>query len=267
MEIGESQTRAAVAHRATVEITTFLEKELFPRVSEKLRNPEEFGQVVCGLYARLFLLAKTLCQLPDSSHFQTVRSSSRTAFEVMVDLKELAANRSLAAKVVAHGYASRYRNARRTVEALRKHDRVPPERYRHEFTLSDDPVEQKRFKDLCHTHWERKDGKVKLPDNWSGKDIASRARALGPEYEELYCKVYAVDCAVVHSSITMVWGFPAEFFHNAFAVGHMNFQKFLLRSTASVCEACDLRPDPASFGELLKSLELHTGKLLLEAIG
>lgn len=267
MKFDEVQLRVGASHRATVEITAYLEAEFFPHALERLGEPKEFDQVACGLYARLILIARTLCQLPEPNHFQTVRSSARTAFEVMIDLRELAADPGLAQKAVAHRYAWMFKNARKATDFMRARGVSQRERFRHEEALCDDPAERARFESLCRAHWPNAKGIASVPHHWSGRGLPERVRALGPEYEDFYYKAYAMDCGLVHSGISMTWGFPEEFFCNVFAVGHMNFQKCLLRSTASLCEACKLRPDAANFKAALEDLELHTGRLIYEAAG
>ena len=56
----------------------------------------------------------------------------------------------------------------------------------------------------------------------------------------MYRHEYTINCNLSHSGIVFIDGMPPEFFVNAFGLGHVNFQRLLLKASAIVAETLHL---------------------------
>jgi hypothetical protein len=114
------------------------------------------------------------------------------------------------------------------------------QKIKHQTSLVKDAARRKEFEDLIDKHWPPKCGKRKPPEHWSGKTIALRAKEAGVELEMMYRYEYTVNRNLSHSGIAFIAGMPPDFFVNAFGLGHVNFQKLLLKSSVIVAESLHL---------------------------
>jgi hypothetical protein len=69
---------AESSYKGTMMVTDFLEQEINAVLLSQV-SPWEFEEILSGLYCRLFLFARSLSALADAQHFQTVRTTARTA--------------------------------------------------------------------------------------------------------------------------------------------------------------------------------------------
>jgi hypothetical protein len=80
----------------------------------------EFEEAIAGTYYRMFAWMESLIELKRPNHIQAVCSGTRTMFELLLDMKQLIDNPTLAKKFHDFTFVARYRNAKLTVE---HHDR------------------------------------------------------------------------------------------------------------------------------------------------
>jgi hypothetical protein len=258
-------TFAHAAHQGTVEITAFLDKEVVPIVIGQV-STSEFEEILTGLYCRLVLLARSLSALADPQHFQTVRATARTAFEMFLDIRHLAAEPDLAEKISAFTKVAKYDFARKLVNVTKKYPDLDLRRYRYQIACVADPLRTAEFEALFDRFWGRTDGKRKVPQHWSGLSIAERARIAGQEYELMYYKDYVINCTVSHSGIIFVQDMYTAFFVNAFGLGHVSFQKLALRGTSIVCEALHIHEAKPGLRRALEEMELLSARIAGSAI-
>lgn len=256
---------AESAHKGTVMVTDFLEKEINPVLLSQV-SPREFEEILSGLYCRLFLFARSLSALADAQHFQTVRTTARTAFEIFLDVRQLAEKPELAEKISAFTKVVKYDSARKLVNVTKKYPGIDLKRYRHEISCIADASRTAKFEVLFDKFWKRPDGKRKVPQHWSGLSIAERARDAGPEYELMYYKDYVTNCTVSHSGVIFVQDMLRVFFVNAFGLGHVNFQKLALRATSIVCDALKIHAAKPDLRAKLEDMELLSARIAGAAI-
>jgi Family of unknown function (DUF5677) len=169
---------AQSSHKATVIISKFVDDEIVPLLLS-LIMATDVEQVINTLYYRLVLLARTMTLLDDPQHFQTVRTTERTAFEIFLDINQLVKDPSLIDKIIAFTKVTKFDSARKLIDAVGSHPEVDRRRIRHQQSLVDDKVRKKEFEDLIDKHWPPKKGGRKPPDHWSGKKISQRAKEAG----------------------------------------------------------------------------------------
>ena len=141
----EIRLHAESSHKATVVISEFVDNEIVPILqSVVMATPAE--EAMNGLYYRLVFLARSMAILGNPQHFQTVRTTARTAFELFLDIDQLAKDTSLADKIFAYTAVAKYDSARNLINALYKHSGVDAQRYRHQRVLLMMPARKKNSK-------------------------------------------------------------------------------------------------------------------------
>lgn len=111
----EVEKIAQAAQRTTASITEAMEREIVPIVVSQV-SCSIFEEVICGLYYRVVLMARTLSALTDFHHFQTVRMTARSVFELFLDIRQIAADKSLAAKADAFTKVQKYYSAQKVTD-------------------------------------------------------------------------------------------------------------------------------------------------------
>src|SRR5262245_58233189 len=127
---GGAVSLLVAAHRATVALRDFVDGEVVPILITQV-NPTAFEEAISGLYYRLALWVSTLAALDNSRHFQAVRSGSRAAFELHMDIHLLAEDPGRAEKMFAFTKVWKYRSALKTVRFLDEHPGMFSGRGRH----------------------------------------------------------------------------------------------------------------------------------------
>jgi len=267
MTLSEDDIRkyAESAQKATAIINDFLEKEIVPVLLSQI-NPSDFEEIITGLYCRLVLFARTLSALSDPQHFQTVRTTARTAFELFLDIHQLAATPALAEKINAFTKVTKYDSARKLVMVAKKYPHLDLKRYRHQIAFIADAARTAEFEELVDRFWKQPNGKKNIPQHWSGLSIAERARNTGPEYDLMYYYDYVVNCTVSHSGIIFVQDMSHAFFVNAFGLGHIHFQKLILRATSIVCDALHIHDAKPNLRGKLDGMEMLSARIAAESI-
>lgn len=154
----EIRLHAESSHKATVIISKFVDDEIVP-ILQSVVTTTAAEEAMIGLYYRLVLLARSMTMLDDPQHFQTVRSTARTAFELFLDVDQLAKDSLLADKFFAYTTVAKYDSARKLIDALDKHPNIDPHRYRHQRASLTMPPARKNTRILSISIGHRRTGR------------------------------------------------------------------------------------------------------------
>ncbi|MBX3439982.1 MAG: hypothetical protein KF861_21000, partial [Planctomycetaceae bacterium] len=111
------EEQAAAFVKGTQSLNTFIEHTVYPVVGGQV-GMSETEQALAATFCRISLLLRSLAKLDDPAHFQLANSAARTVFELVLDLKALTTDRSLASKFFAFSRVAKFRKAEQLVNFL-----------------------------------------------------------------------------------------------------------------------------------------------------
>jgi len=260
------EERIKAVFRGTRELSEFAEKQVFPIIASQVgRSTHE--KALSGTYCRMSLFLRGVAKLDDSCHFQMAAIAARSVFELLLDLKALAADPSLAQKFFDFTWVSRYHKARQLAGFLSANPGVDTTPHLEALALvHKSGVEQNR-EQLCVQHgWVDRRGKPKWPDHWSGKNIAARAQDAGLEYEEIYRSQFFFQSYFVHAGGAGIDSMSREALQSAFAIAHLLIQRLFAESTEIIAEQFHLFVADADLRTRLKAAAAATGFHAVQAM-
>jgi hypothetical protein len=230
------EKKAEALFRGTVALRDLADCEVVPILARMVRKTDH-DQAVVGTYYRMHLWVLSLAKLDQPVHFQTVLNATRGLYELLVDLKLLVNDASLAEKYHDFSFVTRFSAAKKFIDHL---DADPtyssPAKPEIRRTFMSDPANQKKFDDLRKKHWGTdKKGKLITPDHWSGLDLAARSAKIGPIETRRYRDIYSQCSWFVHSGSAGIAGVSPEGLLVAFAWGHGQIQDMFAEGTEILC--------------------------------
>jgi hypothetical protein len=209
-ELGDKEIEAFV--RGTAALCAFGDQRVAPLLKAN-QNRTDYQEALTGTYYRMQLSMRSLAALPEPHHFQTLMSTARALYELLLDLKLLKAAPSDVEKYHDFAFVSRFSAAKKYADAVNEFPAALLPTKRTDFRLSyvTNPPNEKHFDDIREKHWGRSaKGNLVTPEHWSGMSMPDRARRLSAE-EYLRCRsVYSQYCWFVHSGSAGTAGISRE---------------------------------------------------------
>jgi hypothetical protein len=255
----------AVFH-GTCELSEFAKNQVIPIiVSQVDRSKHE--KALSGTYCRMSLFLQSLAKLDDSCHFQMAAIAARSVFELLLDLKVLAANPSLAQKFFDFTWVSRYHKAKQLAEFLSSNPGVDATPHSEALALVHKPDVEQNREQLCIQYgWVDRKGKPKCPEHWSGKYISIRAQEAGLEYEEIYRSQFFFQSYFVHAGGAGIDSMSHEALQSAFVVAHLLIQRLFAEATEIIADQFHLFVADVDLRTQLKATAAATGFYAVQAI-
>jgi hypothetical protein len=260
----EEKTKAVF--RGTCALSEFAEKQVCPIIMSQVgRSTQE--QALWATYCRMSLFLRSLAKLDDSCHFQMAAIAARSVFELLLDLKSLAADSSLAQKFFDFTWVSRYHKAKQLANFLSANPAVDATPHLLALALVQKPGVQQNREQLCVQHgWVDAKGKPKWPEHWSGTTIAQRAKAAGIEYEEIYRSEFFIQSYYVHAGGAGIDSMSREALMCAFGIAHALIQRLFAEATGIIADQFHLFAADPQLRDRLKTAALSGGFFALQAM-
>jgi len=251
--------------QGTRALSEFAEENVCPQVRAALQKSGH-EQALAATYYRMCLFLRALAKLDDTYHFQIAQMAARSIFELLLDLKALAADPTLAEKFFDFTWVSRYRKAKQLDDFLQAHPRVDTSPHKPALDLVNKPGVEQNRKQLCKKHgWVDSKGKPRWPDHWSGKDIATRAREAGVKYEEIYRSEFFIQSYYVHAGAAGIDSMSRDALESAFAIAHALVQRLFAEATKIIAERFHLFQADESLRHRLEAASVASGFFALLA--
>ncbi len=262
--------QAAACAKGTRRLYDFADTSVVPLVKAALEKTG-YEQAVAATYYRMVILLRGLVALDDPCHFQFANMAARTVFELLLDLKTLAADHSTSDKLFAFTDVSKFHKATQLVDFLDKNPSIDRKPHEHAEKFAIDPARKKRIEDLCDKHWGRiktgkRKGELNWPTNWSGKDTCACARDAGITYEEIYRSQFFVQSYHVHAGVAGIDNLSRDALIRSFSIAHVLIQRLFAEATTVIGEEFDIFDADPEVRSNLKRAAAATGYYAVEAV-
>lgn len=125
-DVGKAEMKQAEAFfRGTEALCNFANKHVVP-VLVGIISPNDYERALFDTYYRMQFWLLSLEKLDYPSHFQAVLNAARGTYELLLDLKLLQADPSLAAKYHAFPFVARFSTAKKYIDELARHPGQSP---------------------------------------------------------------------------------------------------------------------------------------------
>jgi hypothetical protein len=206
-------------------------------------------------YFKMHLLLGSAVSMNRLDHFQSVATLTRSQFELHLDMKIIAADRTGDAVRRYNEFPEieRYRRA----EQLIAFDSAHPGQIKRDLsaqrTFVSEPARQARVAAAIGA-------KKRYPEHWSGMNARDRARSAGQE--ALYVEVYALLSWYVHAGAAGTAGMSKDALVSVFGVCHGLIRRIFL-DTIEVCAKATKISELAEYPGWMRSLETKTAELIV----
>lgn len=226
----------------------------------------DFEQAVAGTYYRIALLVRGVASLSDPAHFQIANSVARTIFELVVDLKLLTSDRTLAAKFFAFARVVKFRKAEQLVRFLNDNPSVDQVPHQDAISFASDTRRQE-VKRECIKFWGINSNNLpNWPEHWSGRNIADRARQAGLEFEEMYRSQFFLQSQYVHADPAGIQNLSRDALICSFGIAHGLIQRLAATATDLIGNEFRLFDTNLELRERLRSASAASGFYAVEAV-
>jgi Family of unknown function (DUF5677) len=183
------QELVSLYYCALQEAVDFVQTEIVPVLRGQLQLSEK-EEAILGTFYRIHALASSLTRLNKKLDFNAVAVIARTIFELLLDLKTLAAEKLSAKELVqfrAFAEVNRFRKAIKLLQFERENPCIESSskldsEIRKQFVKSSE--KQSEIEARVEKLWGlNSKGKLQWPEHWSGFSIRDRAKKLGSRYE------------------------------------------------------------------------------------
>jgi hypothetical protein len=259
------EKRIAAFFQGTLALSEFADKNVCPVVQATLQKTDH-EKALTATYYRMCLFLRALAKLDDGAHFQVAAMAARSIFELLLDLKVLAEDPTLARKFFDFTWVSRYRKAKQLVDFLQANPNVDPTQHQHALALVNKPGVKKDRERICRKDgWVDSKGKPKCPDHWSGKNIATRAKEAGIDYEEIYRSEYFLQSYYVHAGGAGIDSMSHGALGSVFACSHALVQRLFAEATRIMARAFHLFEADESLRERLEAASVARAYFAVQA--
>jgi hypothetical protein len=129
------------------------------------------------------------------------------------------------------------------------------------------PEREKRVKETILKLWGRTGKeKIKSPKHWTGKSVIERARALGPEYEQLYIQAYPRLSWYIHTGSPGYRGIDAEALESTIALAHNLAQEVFLKAIIICAKEMKIDCAVEFLYKAINDLDNLPGKIIIEEL-
>ncbi|MGO9482468.1 MAG: DUF5677 domain-containing protein [Candidatus Kryptoniota bacterium] len=184
----------------------------------------ERESTIIALYNRTVLYLSSLVKLNTLADFQTVATSARSLFELVLDMALVNKDTTDESvdRLMAFTFVERYRVAKEAIDYFPNHPRQIDPMLSCKQDFCNDPKVIKKVDEFADKYgWRRTGGKLNLPKHWSRKDARSRSRHVGEKWEARYIRTYMFSW-YVHSGLPGIHGFTEQ----AFEIMNMDALRF-----------------------------------------
>jgi hypothetical protein len=219
-----------------------------------LLGPTDQEIALRDTYFKMHLLLGSAVTMNRLDHFQSVAALTRSLFELHLDMKILAADKTGDAVKRYNEFPEieRYRRA----EQLIAFDAANPGQIKQDLSAQrafvSDPARQATIKSAI--------GAKRPPDHWSGMNARDRARSVGQE--ALYVEVYALLSWYVHAGAAGTAGMSKEALESVFGVCHGLLQRMFLDAIEFCAKATKIS-ELEQYPGWMTSLETKTAELIV----
>lgn len=227
---------------------------MIPQLKALLR-PSAQEIALRDIYFKMYLLLRSALTMNRLDHFQSVAALTRSLFELLLDIKILARDKTGDAVKRYNEFPEieRYRRA----EQLVVFDASNPNQIKQDLSAQrafiSDPERQARVTSAIGP-------KGKYPDHWTGRDARARARSTGEE--ALYVEVYALLSWYVHAGAAGTAGMSRDALESVFGVCHALIRRIFLDAIA-ICAKATKISELTEFPGWMTRLETKTAELIV----
>jgi Family of unknown function (DUF5677) len=207
------------------------------------------------IYFKMYLLLRSALTMNRLDHFQSVAALTRSLFELLLDMKILARDKTGDAVKRYNEFPEieRYRRA----EQLVVFDASNPNQIKQDLSAQrafiSDPRRQARVTSAI--------GPIgRYPDHWTGRNARARARSTGEEV--LYVEVYALLSWYVHAGAAGTAGMSKDALESVFSVCHALIRRIFLDAIA-ICAKATKISELTEFPGWMTSLETKAAELIV----
>jgi hypothetical protein len=197
-----ARTLANTSFAYTMHLYEFAKEKLVSILNSSPRKNETEG-IFVGIFLRMYLWMETLVALNRSSYIQGVAVAFRSLFELFLDLKILADDKTgeCYERYIAFSEIEMFNAGQKKVNFYERYFPEKTDKYLIQKQFIMDPGKIKKITSNLMRFWPRDDigdlGKIK---HWSSKNVRERAAQFGTEYELIYIEYYYQLNQIVHGS-------------------------------------------------------------------
>lgn len=186
-----------------------------------LLNQSPREEAIVGLHYRIAAYVTSLCKLNAPIHFQAIAASSRTLFELGLDMALISKDSTDDSIDRLHAFTrvERYRVAKKVVDFFSVNPIPEDMDISKQRAVCSDLNQKSQVEVLIEQYWGRNRSRDLIwPKHWSRfQDARGRANHVGISWEERYVCTYYMLSWHVHSGLTGVVNLPKDLF-NGFAM-------------------------------------------------
>lgn len=260
------EDQAAAIFKGTCSLSQFAESQVCPVIMGQLAK-SDYEQAIAGTFYRLALLVRGLGRLDDPCHFQLANSTAPTVFELLLDIKALASDHTLAAKFLAFTRVSRFHKATQLTRFLSENPAVDRSSHLQAIQFADDPIRRQEVEQLCIQHWGSDSrGRPLWPEHWSGLSIADRAQRAGLDYEEIYRSQFFLQSYSIHAGGAGVDGISRDGLICSFGIAHSLVQQMFAEAISIIADGFHLFQADTHLRERLHRVSAASGFFAVQAV-
>lgn len=260
------EQQAAAFFKGTASIYRLTEDVVCPVVQGQVGKSDQ-EQAISATFYRMVLLLRGVTALNDPVHFQIVNSVARTVFELVLDLKALAADPTSAGKFHAFARVAKFRKATQLKDFLDANPTVDSSPHQTAIDFANDPVRAQEVEQECVQHWGRTHkGKLRWPEHWSGKQIDVRASDAGIEFAEIYRSQFFLQSYYVHAGPAGIQNLSREALICTFGVSHRLIQQFAATAVEIIADQFHLFATDLDLRDQLRRASAATGFYAVQSV-
>ncbi len=258
--------RADAFYRGTTSIHALMENVVSPVVQGQI-GKSGHEQAVAVTFYRIELLLRGLKLLVDPAHFQIVISVARTVFELVLDLKVLAADHATAQKLHAFARVAKFRKASQLKAFLDANPSVDQSSHQEAISCASDSAREQEVERDCIRHWGAdRNGNPRWPDHWSGLNIADRAGNAGIEFAEMYRSQFFLQSYYVHAGPAGIQSLSREALICTFGIAHRLVQQLAATAVEVVADEFYLFSTELDLRDKLRRASAASGFFAVQAV-
>ncbi len=249
----------------TKALSEFAESAIIPVLHGQL-NLSGRETAISGTYYRMYGWLRSMVAMNHRIHFQGTAAAARALFELLLDLKILATDKTSQSVERFHTFpeVEKYRVSKKLVSFKDSHPNSTKDVFRQRIFIGSPGQKQKIDKTVIRSWGKTKKGLPKYPKHWTGMSVFERARNLGIEYEELYHDAYPLLSWLIHSGSTGYAGLKEEALEAYFGRSHIIAQKAFIEATIICAEELKISYVIEDVRTILEDIKLTPGKVIVD---
>jgi len=238
----------------TKHMQDFSHEVMIPQL-KALLGPTAQEVALRDIYFKMYLFLRSAITMNRLDHFQSVAGLTRSLFELLLDMKILATDKTGDAVKRYNEFPEieRHRRAEQLIAFDAKHPNQIKQDLSVQRAFVADPARQARVTSAIGP-------KRKYPDHWSGMNARDRARHAGEE--TLYVEVYALLSWYVHAGAAGTAGMGKDALESVFGICHGLIRRIFLEAI-SICAKATKISEMPEFPGWMTSLETKTAELIV----